>query len=326
MNYRIAVIGGDGIGPEVVEAATFVLESLPIRFDFAFYEAGDQVLRREGVALPEETREGAMGADAVLFGAAGETAADVIIRLRAELDTFVNLRPIRAYRGVKSLRPETDMVIVRENTECLYKGIEREVTRDVTIAIRVITAKASKRIARYAFEFAVENGRKKVTAVHKSNVMKFTDGLFLSSVEEVAKGYDIPWEARLVDAAAMGMILNPEDFDVIVTTNMFGDILSDLGAGLIGGLGLCPSANIGEEHGLFEPVHGTAPDVAGKGTANPSAAILSAAMMLRYLGEGEAAARLEAALERAIEAGKTTPDLGGELSTMEMAEEVTVGW
>lgn len=267
-----------------------------------------------------------MGADAVLFGAAGETAADVIIRLRAELDTFVNLRPIRAYRGVKSLRPETDMVIVRENTECLYKGIEREVTRDVTIAIRVITAKASKRIARYAFEFAVENGRKKVTAVHKSNVMKFTDGLFLSSVEEVAKGYDIPWEARLVDAAAMGMILNPEDFDVIVTTNMFGDILSDLGAGLIGGLGLCPSANIGEEHGLFEPVHGTAPDVAGKGTANPSAAILSAAMMLRYLGEGEAAARLEAALERAIEAGKTTPDLGGELSTMEMAEEVTVGW
>ncbi len=321
--YRIAIIPGDGIGPEVIAAAVAVLKATKVNFRFEHYEAGDDCRKKQGVALPEETLQGAFEADAVLFGAAGDTAAEVILRLRRELGTYVNLRPTRAFPGVPCLYPETNIVIVRENSECLYRGIENEISSGVVTAIRVITATASERIARFAFEYAQASGFSKVTAVHKANVLKKSDGLFLQSVRAVAQAYsDIVYDEALVDAAAMHLVMHPERFQVIVTTNLFGDILSDLAAGLIGGLGLCPSANLGDKYALFEPVHGTAPDLAGKGIANPTAAILCGAMLLRHLKVIDAAQRVETALEQAIRAQETTPDLGGVLSTMEMAKAV----
>ena len=214
-------------------------------------------------------------------------------------------------------------MIVRENTECLYAGIESQIVPGVLTGTRVITQKASLRIARYAFKFAKENNRRKVTAVHKVNVLRKTDGLFLECCRQAAKECpEIAYEEALVDSVAMRLVLRPTDFDVMVTTNLFGDILSDLAAGLIGGLGVCPSANLGEKHALFEPVHGTAPDIAGKGLANPTAAILCGAMLLRHLGETQEAQRVEAAVESCLAEGEVTPDLGGTLSTTGMAEAV----
>jgi len=318
----VAVIPGDGVGPEVVEAAVEVLEEMPVDLDFNRYPAGDEVLEDRGTALPEETLEGARRADAVLLGAVGDTAADVVIRLRQELDTYVNLRPIKAYPGVECVDPDADLVIVRENTECLYAGIENEIVPGVTTATRVISEKASKRIAEYAFDYAESEGRPLVSAIHKNNVLPVTGGQFLEAVDDVAGSYEVEYEDILVDAAALYLVKEPEKFEVLLTTNLFGDILSDLAAGLIGGLGLSPSANIGDEHGLFEPVHGTAPDIAGEGVVNPTAAILSASYMLNFLGEPEAADDLEGAVEDALAAGDTTPDLGGSMSTMEMARAV----
>ncbi|MFB6286722.1 MAG: isocitrate/isopropylmalate dehydrogenase family protein, partial [Candidatus Bipolaricaulia bacterium] len=216
-----------------------------------------------------------------------------------------------------------NFVIVRENSEGLYAGIESTIAPGVTTATRVITERASERIARFAFDYARENSYGNVTAVHKANVLQTTDGLFLRCVRNVAERYsDVTYDEAIVDAAALHLVTGPERFDVIVTTNLFGDILSDLSAGLIGGLGLCPSANLGDQHALFEPVHGTAPDIAGKGIANPTAAILCGAMLARHLGHREAGERIEAALETTLAAGETTPDLGGSLSTSEMAEAV----
>jgi len=321
--YRIAVIPGDGIGPEVVSAELEVLEATGVPFEFVTYPAGDDCKARTGLALPEDTLRCALDAQAVVFGAAGDTAADVILRLRAELGTFVNLRPSRAFPGVKCLYPQTNIIVVRENTECLYAGIENTIVPGLVTATRVISERASYRIARYAFRYAREHGRRKVTAVHKANVLKKSDGLFLECCRRAAEEFpEIEYEEALVDSVAMRIVLAPLDFDVIVTTNLFGDILSDLAAALIGGLGMCPSANLGENHALFEPVHGTAPDIAGKGVANPSAAIACGAMLLHRLGEVEAASKVERALELCLEQGRTTPDLGGELSTMEMAREV----
>jgi len=258
-----------------------------------------------------------------LFGAAGESAADVIVKLRQELDLYVNLRPVRSYPGTKSLYDDLDFVIVRENTEGLYICIEEE-TEEGATALNVVTKKASERICRFAFEYAKKTGRIKVTAVHKANVLKKTDGLFKETFYKVAECFsDIETDDRYVDATAMFFITNPHMFDVIVTTNLFGDILSDEGAGLVGGLGLIPSANIGETHGLFEPVHGSAPRHAGKGTANPSAMILSAVLMLDYLEEYGAARTVENALIEVLSESKVvTQDLGGSASTMEMAREV----
>jgi 3-isopropylmalate dehydrogenase len=258
-----------------------------------------------------------------LFGAAGESAADVIVKLRQKLDLYVNLRPVKSYPGTKSLFDDLDFVIVRENTEGLYIGIEEE-TEDGATALRVITRKASERICRFAFEYVKKTGRSKVTAVHKANVLKKTDGLFKEIFYKVAEDFsDIETDDRYVDATAMFFLTNPHMFDVIVTTNLFGDILSDEGAGLVGGLGLIPSANIGENHGLFEPVHGSAPRHAGKGTANPSAMILSAVLMLDYLEEHDAARTVENALIKVLAESKVvTQDLGGSASTMEMAREV----
>lgn len=319
---NVAVIPGDGVGPEVVQAAMKILKGLPVDLEFAKYDAGDAVLADRGTALPEETLEAAREADAVLLGAVGDSAADVVIRLRQELDTYVNLRPIKAYSGVDCVDPEANLVIVRENTECLYAGIEDEIVPGVTTATRVISEKASKKIAEFAFDYAETEGRPLVSAIHKDNVLPVTGGQFLKSVEEVARGYDVQYEDILVDAAALYLVKDPERFEVVLTTNLFGDILSDLAAGLIGGLGLSPSANIGDEHGLFEPVHGTAPDIAGKGVVNPTAAILSASYMLNFLGEPEQANKLENAVEETLAAGDTTPDLGGSMDTMEMARAV----
>ncbi|KMY68771.1 isocitrate dehydrogenase [Desulfocarbo indianensis] len=323
MAAKIAVIPGDGIGSEVTEACLQVLEASGVALEFQNYHAGDYCLERFGRALPEETLAGALEAQAVLFGAAGASAAEVILRLRAELGTYVNLRPAKAFRGVECLYPSCDIMIVRENTECLYAGIESRLTADVATATRLITRGASRRIALSAFEYARQNGRKKVTAVHKVNVLRKTDALFLECCREVAKDYpQVAYEEGLVDSVAMRLVMDPSAYDVIVTTNLFGDILSDLAAGLIGGLGLCPSANLGDEHALFEPVHGSAPDIAGQGLANPSASIMCGAMLLRHLGHTAQAEKIEKALAAAIAAKEATPDLGGGLKTMQMAQAV----
>lgn len=321
--YKISVIPGDGIGKEVMEATLHVLEALDVEFDYTFADAGDEYAEKTGVSLPQETIDVVKASQACLFGAAGESAADVIVRLRQELDLFVNLRPVKSYPGTNSIFDNLDFVIVRENTEGLYIGLE-EYTEDGATATRVITRKASERICRFAFEYAKKTGRGKVTAVHKANVLKKTDGIFKDIFYNVARDYpEMELDDRYVDATAMFFITKPEMFDVIVTTNLFGDILSDEGAGLVGGLGLIPSANIGENQGLFEPVHGSAPSHAGKGTANPSAMILSAVLMLDYLDENEAAHKLEDALVEVLREGKiVTKDLGGSSSTMEMASEV----
>lgn len=319
--YNIAVIPGDGIGQEVVKATITILDKLPIDFKYTYAEAGDKCKEETGVPLPDDTIELAKKSDAVLFGAAGETAADVIVRLRRELNTFVNLRP------VKSLQPDKygniDFMIVRENTEDLYIGDEEE-TPEGAIARKHITKFASERIAEYAFKYAEDTGRKKVTAVHKANVLKLSDGLFKESFYKIAEKHpDIEANDFYVDATAMYLITNPLDFEVIVTTNLYGDILSDEGAGLVGGLGMIPSANIGDNNGLFEPVHGSAPDIAGQGIANPVATILSACMMLDYLGESEYARKIEKIIIDVIQEGENvTPDLGGKASTQEMAEYI----
>ncbi|AKG91853.1 3-isopropylmalate dehydrogenase [Geoglobus ahangari] len=320
---RVAVIPGDGIGKEVMDAAMLILERLEMPFEYVWLEAGDEAEKKYGKPLPDETLEEVRKSDAVLFGAAGETAADVIVRLRQELNTFANIRPARTFRGVESIHSDVNMVIVRENTECLYKGLEFEVADGVTEAVRVITREASERIVRYAFELAKREGRKRVTALHKANVMKKTCGLFKQVFYEVAGEYEgIEANDYYIDAACMYMAMRPQMFDVIVTTNMFGDIVSDLAAGVVGGLGLAPSANIGERHAIFEPVHGAAFDIAGKGIANPTAMILTACMMLRHFGYLSEAERVERAVEKVIAEGRTTPDLGGSLKTMEMAEEI----
>lgn len=317
---RIAVIPGDGIGKEVMASAVEVLNEL-VDLKLEFYEAGDEALQKYGKALPDETLEACKKSDAVLFGAAGETAADVIVKLRQELDTFANVRPAKALKGVKCLYPGLDVVVIRENTECLYKGWEFK-EKNSAFAIRLITETASERIARFAFEFAKREGRKRVTALHKANVLKLTCGLFRDVCRRVAKEYSIAFNEYYIDAGCMFLVMDPFRFDVIVTTNLFGDIVSDLVAGLVGGLGIAPSANIGEKHAIFEPVHGAAFDIAGKGIANPTAMLLTTAMMLKHLGFKEEAEKIEFAVEKTIASGKTTPDLGGKLKTSEFTREV----
>ena len=313
--YQIAVVPGDGIGQEVMKATIDVLDSLDIDFEYVYGEAGDECLEKNGTALPDETLDIIRQSDACLFGAAGETAADVIVKIRQEMKMFANLRPVKAYPHTNSLSDEIDFMIVRENTEGMYIADEEKYTDEGAIARRIID---------YAFKYAVENNKSKVTAVHKANVLKKNDGLFKEIFYEVAENYpDIATEDFYVDATAMYLITQPESFEVIVTTNLFGDILSDEGAGLVGGLGLIPSANIGLDGALFEPVHGSAPDIAGKGIANPIAMMLSAVMMLRYLGENDAADKFDAAILKLLnDANTLTGDLGGNASTMDVAGEV----
>ena len=327
MKYSIATIPGDGIGTEVMAAAVKVLEALAERtgleFEFRLLYAGDEHKERTGIALPPETIEGVKASDACLFAAVGNTAKEVIIPLRQRLNLYANLRPAKAYPGVPAVNPDVDIMIVRENTEGIYKMIGDR-GRDYGFNVRVITREASERIVRYAFEYARRNGKSKVSAVHKANVLDYTDDVFLEAARDVAKDYPgIAYEEVIVDACAMKLVLSPQQFQVIVTTNMFGDILSDEAAGLVGGLGMAPSGNVGDELCIFEPVHGSAPDIAGKGIANPVATILSAAMMLEWLGEKEAADRVEAAVLKVLEEGEVrTPDLGGANTTDDVADAV----
>ena len=323
-SYQIAIIPGDGIGKEVMQATIDVLDELNIDFNYVYGEAGDECLEKTGNALPSETLDIIRNSDACLFGAAGETAADVIVKIRQEMKMYANLRPVKAYPNTNSLYDNIDFMIVRENTEGLYIAGEEKFTDEGAIARRIITREAEERIIDYAFNYAKENNKNKVTAVHKANVLKKSDGLFKEIFYEVAKRYpEIATEDFYVDATAMYLITQPESFDVIVTTNLFGDILSDEGAGLVGGLGLIPSANIGENGALFEPVHGSAPDIAGKGIANPIAMMLSAIMMLRYIGENEAADKFDNAILKVLSEGKTlTGDLGGSASTEEITQAI----
>jgi 3-isopropylmalate dehydrogenase len=296
--------------------------------DLVPVEAGDRALKSHGVALPEDSLKTIRSCDCCLKGPVGESAYDVIIRMRQQFDLYANIRPAKSLPNVPCLNTQTDLVIVRENTEDLYSGMEGGDDQKAT-AIRVITRRASQRIAKYAFELA--GGRRhNVTAIHKANVMKKTDGLFLSACKEVAASYaDVHFSDMLVDAAAMNLIRNPQSFDVIVTTNMFGDILSDEAAQVVGGLGLAASGNIGERFAIFEPVHGCAPDIAGMNIANPTSMILSAAMMLEWLSQqkrdgkaGDASQAIHNAVEACLTARETTRDLGGKLSTLSMAKAI----
>jgi len=330
--YKISLIPGDGIGPELTEATLKILDAVQQRFNIGLniikVEAGDACFEKRGVALPEETIKAIRNSHACMKGPVGETAADVIVKLRIMFDLYANIRPIKAYPPIPSLKPNINMVFVRENTEDVYRGIEFEL-EDAAICIRVITKKNSERIARKAFEVARKRGKKKrVTAIHKANVMKLTCGLFARTCREVAKQYpDIAFNELYVDAASMRLIKEPETFDVFVTPNMFGDILSDEAAQLVGGLGMAPGANIGDDFALFEPIHGSAPNRAGKQTANPCSMILSAKMMFDWLGEQHndpeclrAAQAVEDAVSETLRKGITIPDFGGDAKTIEMAE------
>ena len=323
--YNIAVIGGDGIGQEVMDACEYLLEHLDLEFSFKYGEAGFECFNKNGTTLPEETIKIANKSDAVLFGASTSTPGEPspIINLRKELNVYANIRPIKSYKGVKCIRDDIDFVIVRENTEGLYSQVEYG-DNDKMIAERHITKKASERISKAAFNLCLKRGQNKVTCVHKSNVLKKTDGVFKESFYNIAKEYpQITSEDYYVDAMAMYLITQPQNFDVIVSSNLFGDILSDESAGLVGGLGLAPSGNIGDHNGLFEPVHGSAPDIAGKHIANPCSMILSASMMLDYLGEWEISNDIKNAVEKVIADCKIrTPDLGGDACTMDVTKAI----
>lgn len=323
--YDIAVISGDGIGREVMSACEYLLDKLDLEFSFKYGEAGFDCFNKNGTTLPEETIKIAKNSDAVLFGASTSTPGEPspIINLRKELNVYANIRPIKSYRGVNSIHDDIDFVIVRENTEGLYSQAEYG-DENKMIAERIITRKASERISKSAFNLCLKRGENKVTCVHKSNVLKKTDGVFKESFYKVAEEYpQIKTEDFYVDAMAMYLITQPQNFDVIVASNLFGDILSDESAGLVGGLGLAPSGNIGDHNGLFEPVHGSAPDIAGQNIANPCSMILSASMMLDYLGEWEISNDIKNAVEKVVADCKIrTPDLGGDSSTMDVTKAI----
>ncbi|MFC6825526.1 3-isopropylmalate dehydrogenase [Halopelagius fulvigenes] len=321
MTEEIVVIPGDGIGKEVVPAAVSVLEAVG-DFEFVEADAGDAVKEETGEALPEETYELAASADATLFGAAGETAADVILPLRTAVDSFVNVRPAKAYPGVDALRPETDLVFLRENTEGVYSGHEDRLSEDLSTLTRVVTTSASERLAEFACDYVADREYDGFSVAHKANVMRETDGRFRDAVVSVAEDRGVETDEVLMDAFATRVCLDPTQFDVVVCPNLAGDVLSDLAAGLVGGLGLLPSANIGPERALFEPVHGTAPDIAGEGVANPSATIVSAAMLLEYLGYDGEGRRVRDAVEGVLADGPRTPDLGGDASTEDVTNAV----
>jgi homoisocitrate dehydrogenase len=322
MAIRVGVIPGDGIGREVIPAAVQVLEATGVPLEWVPLEAGWDCFRRRGTALPEETLAGLRTCRAALFGAVSSPLASApgyrspIVQLRQAFDLYANLRPVRSLPGT---RPGIDLLIVRENTEGLYAGRERLEDGGATaIAERVITRRASERIGRLACQLA-QARRGLVTVVHKANILRETCGLFRRAVLEVAAEFPgLQVEEMLVDTAALRLIQSPERFDVLVTTNLFGDILSDEAAALVGGLGLAPSGNVGVAFGVFEPVHGSAPDIAGKGVANPLAAVLAAGMMLDFLGESRAATRVRKAVEETLSFGPRTPDLGGHATTDEL--------
>ncbi|MCC7554473.1 MAG: NAD-dependent isocitrate dehydrogenase [Methanobacteriaceae archaeon] len=325
--YKITVIPGDGIGREVMEGAKLILDELNLNLSINEANAGNGCFKKTGTTLPEETLKKAKSSDAVLFGATTSTPNEKspIITLRKELKTYANLRPIKSFKGVKCIYDDLDFLIVRENTEGLYSQKEEIIKENQEIhALRIITKKASEKIAEIGFKQCENKNYKNITCVHKSNVLKKTDGIFKESFYKIAKKYpNIKTNDYYVDATAMYLIRKPQEFGVIVTSNLFGDILSDEAAGLVGGLGFAPSANIGDEHGLFEPVHGSAPDISGKNISNPTAMLLTVSIMLDYLKEYEISKNLKIAIEKTLKEKKVlTPDLGGINSTIEMTKAI----
>ncbi len=328
MTHTITLIPGDGIGPEVVAAAVRVLEATGLSFHWENEVAGALALGTEGVALPERVLASVRRNKLALKGPTGTPVGgghrSVNVDLRKRLDLYANLRPVKTLPGVKSRYDNVDLIVVRENTEDLYSGLEHVVVPGVVESIKIITEKASTRIARFAFEYARSHGRKRISSVHKANIMKLSDGLFLDCCRAVAEGYpEISYDEIIVDNACMQLVLDPTRFDLLLLENLYGDIVSDLCAGFIGGLGMAPGANIGEDCAIFEAVHGSAPDIAGKGVANPMAVILSAALMLDHLGEQAAGDRVRAAVHAVLSEGaKLTRDLGGTAGTIEIAEAI----
>ena len=332
--YKISLITGDGIGPELSDSAESVIHAIndkhDVKFDITRLMAGDAALKNTGKALPDETIDSIKKSDACMKAPVGESAADVIVVLRRMLDLYANIRPAKSYPNMPALRDDIDMVIVRENTEDLYTGKEFSLG-NAAVALRIISENASKRIAKYAFESARNrNTKRKVTCVHKSNVMRLTDGLFARACLEVSKDYpDIFFEQMYVDACAMNLIRQPEQFDVIVTTNLFGDILSDESSQVVGGLGMAPAANLGDNFALFEPVHGAAFDIAGKNIANPSSFLLSIKMMLDWIGTKNndskcitMGKKLESTIFDLVKKGVKTKDIGGDKTTTEFTNEI----
>src|SRR6266478_9342439 len=326
--HRITLIPGDGIGPEVASNVVRIIEAAGVDVEWETHYAGAQALEKFGETLPAELLESIKRNGVALKGPVttpiGKGFTSVNVGLRQALDLYANLRPVRALTNVPCRYPELDMIVVRENTEDLYSGIEHVVVPGVVESIKIITEKASTRIARFAFEYSRREGRKKVTAVHKANIMKLSDGLFLDCFRNVSRSYpEIEADDKIVDNACMQLVMRPEQFDIMLLENLYGDIVSDLSAGLVGGLGLVPGANIGELGAVFEAVHGSAPDIAGQGIANPTALLQSGILMLRHLGEREAADRTENAMLKVFAEGKVrTKDIGGTAKTVEFAEAI----
>jgi len=326
--HPITLIPGDGIGPEVAASVVRIIEAAGVEIQWETHYAGAQALEKFGETLPKELLDSITRNKVALKGPittpVGKGFTSVNVGLRKTLDLYANLRPVRALPNVPCRYPELDLIVVRENTESLYAGLEHVVVPGVVESLKIITEKASTRIARFAFEHAKKESRKKVTAVHKANIMKLSDGLFLECFRKVSADYpEIIADDKIVDNACMQLVMRPEQFDVMLLENLYGDIVSDLCAGLVGGLGLVPGANIGEKGAVFEAVHGSAPDIAGQGMANPTALLQSGILMLRYIGEREAADRVEKAMLTVFEEGKVrTRDIGGTAKTAEFADAI----
>jgi len=330
--HNVTLIKGDGIGPSIMEVAVKIIDATGVKINWEEADAGMAAFDRHGTPIPDETLasidKNRVAFKGPLTTPVGGGFRSINVALRQKYDLYANVRPAKTWKGAQTRYENVDIVVVRENTEGLYMGLEHYLTRqkDVAESLAVITKEGSERIMEYAFKYAKENGRKKVTACHKANILKYTSGLFLDTAREVAKRHpEIEFDEMIVDATCMHMVMNPQQFDVVVTTNMFGDILSDLTAGLVGGLGLIPGANIGVDAALFEAVHGSAPGIAGKNIANPTAVIMAGVMMLNYLGEADAANRIKAAVEKVVEEGEfVTPDLnpGSKIGTVEMGDAI----
>jgi isocitrate dehydrogenase (NAD+) len=329
--HTITLIPGDGIGPEVTTAVVRILDASGVKIEWEQHDAGVVAVEKHNDTLPapllESIRRNKVALKGPVTTPIGTGFTSVNVGLRKALELYSNLRPVQNLPGVESRFAGVDLVIVRENTEDLYAGLEHQIIPGVVESLKIITADASTRIARFAFEHARKHGRRKVTAVHKANIMKLSDGLFLECARTVAREYaEISYDEKIVDAACMSLVMTPEKFDVIVLPNLYGDIVSDLCAGLVGGLGVVPGANIGRDAAVFEAVHGSAPDIANKNRANPTALLLSAVMMLRHIGETDAADRIHGALVRVLTDGTVrTRDMGGTASTTEFAEAIARG-
>lgn len=328
MKHNITLIPGDGIGPEIISETVRIIESTGVDIEWETFIIGAQALEKFGTTIPEPTiasiRKNKVALKGPLTTPVGKGFTSVNVGLRKALDLYANIRPVRALPNVPCRYPELDLIIVRENTEDLYAGLEHVVVPGVVESIKIITEKASTRIAKYAFEYAKSHGRKKVTAIHKANIMKLSDGLFLECFYNVAKDFpEIEADDKIVDNACMQLVMRPEQFDVMVLENLYGDIVSDLCAGLIGGLGLAPGSNIGEQGAVFEAVHGSAPDIAGQGIANPTAILMSGIMMLHHIGESAAAKKIENAMNEVFTEGNIrTKDLGGTAKSADFANAI----